>query len=421
MNKYSQPMRKWTEKRLSFVAKLTEGVTIRSDWFHDSGCSRHKTRNPSALADVLTYKEADMIFGDGYKDQIIGKGKMDVKGFPELRHVVKILDCFNQNSGGDSTAHLFLTAGKVTSQEKSAKGIFLYVQLFNIRKETQGLLAIMSSVLHQKLHEGKCKMGSDLWDRLNKSEARVGYTKDACILWKWNHQLSELSETCDLECIWKKKTRRKPMFVEDRKVVYDGGCEVVLKNWKEEAKEGTGRVNLQLERMMRNLRMMNARTGKLDEILQIGRTPEDVLGIGYGYQEEGVTIRSDWFLDSGCSRHKTRNPSALADVLTYKEVDVIFGDGHKDQIIGKGKMDVKGFPKLRHLLKILDCFKQNSGGDSAALIFLATGKVTSQEKSVKGIMLYVQLFNIRKETEEFLAIMSSVLHQKLLAQGGTKF
>ncbi|GAA0152588.1 hypothetical protein LIER_11030 [Lithospermum erythrorhizon] len=47
-------------------------------------------------------------------------------------------------------------------------------------------------------------------------------------------------------------------------------------------------LNLQLERMMRNLRMMNAGNSKFHEILQIGQTPGDVSDICYGYQGEGT-------------------------------------------------------------------------------------------------------------------------------------
>ncbi|GAA0184409.1 hypothetical protein LIER_31697 [Lithospermum erythrorhizon] len=89
-----------------------------------------------------------------------------------------------------------------------------------------------------KRNEGRCMLGSDWCHRLNKSEARFGFSKYACIVWNsteiWNHQLSELSETCDPDCIWKKKPRRKPMCVEDRKVMYNGGCV----NWEEDQSRG---------------------------------------------------------------------------------------------------------------------------------------------------------------------------------------
>ncbi|GAA0158995.1 hypothetical protein LIER_15883 [Lithospermum erythrorhizon] len=63
-------------KRVSFVTKLTEGVTTNSDWFLDSGCSRHMIGNSSALADILPYEGVDVTFGDGRKvkkDKALGK------------------------------------------------------------------------------------------------------------------------------------------------------------------------------------------------------------------------------------------------------------------------------------------------------------------------------------------------------------
>ncbi|GAA0170989.1 hypothetical protein LIER_41058 [Lithospermum erythrorhizon] len=296
--------------------KNQEGIYVRQQSHREwpPPLEKKKTRNGFAhivakkvisdhitLNYVLTYEGADVTFGDGCKGQIIGKERLNVKGFPELRDVLLVkelttnlisvselydngwtssltrmgikcqmktrslysegrdlmktaikkedlrslhdklmrevkntefwenLRLFQSDSGGDSTAYLFLAAGKVISHEKSVKGILLYVPLFSIRNETHGL------------HEGRCMVDSDLCHKLNKSEARVSFTKDACTVWNsteiWNHQLSELSETCDLDYIWKKKPGRKPMCVEDQIVVYNGGCvnwEVLQKNWKEE-------------------------------------------------------------------------------------------------------------------------------------------------------------------------------------------
>ena len=61
-----------------------------------------------------------------------------------------------------------------------------------------------------------------------------------------------------------------------------------------------------------------------------------------------------WYLDIGCSRHITRDKSAL---INYQKVDrenVTFADGVKSRVLGNETLSVEGFPKLDNVLYVED-------------------------------------------------------------------
>ena len=51
-----------------------------------------------------------------------------------------------------------------------------------------------------------------------------------------------------------------------------------------------------------------------------------------------------WYLDSGCSRHMTRNKALFKTLFKGKIGTVTFGDGNKFVIRGIGTMDILGLP-----------------------------------------------------------------------------
>ena len=59
-----------------------------------------------------------------------------------------------------------------------------------------------------------------------------------------------------------------------------------------------------------------------------------------------------WYFDSGCSKHMTGENKFLKDVLTCTEGHVTFGDGIKGRVLGKGVLDVEGFPRLKNVLLV---------------------------------------------------------------------
>ena len=55
---------------------------------------------------------------------------------------------------------------------------------------------------------------------------------------------------------------------------------------------------------------------------------------------------SDWYFDSGCSRHMTRNAAFFSEHSECNAGSVVFSDGEKGRIIGKGTIDHPGLPYL---------------------------------------------------------------------------
>ena len=51
-----------------------------------------------------------------------------------------------------------------------------------------------------------------------------------------------------------------------------------------------------------------------------------------------------WYLDSGCSRHMTRNKGLFKTLFEEKFRTVTFGDGSKSIIRGIGTVDIPGLP-----------------------------------------------------------------------------
>ena len=59
-----------------------------------------------------------------------------------------------------------------------------------------------------------------------------------------------------------------------------------------------------------------------------------------------------WYLDSGCSRHMTRDNSLFKVLESKKGRNVTFGDGSKSQIKGNGTISLPGLPDITNILYV---------------------------------------------------------------------
>ncbi|KAI9162620.1 hypothetical protein LWI28_029000 [Acer negundo] len=65
-----------------------------------------------------------------------------------------------------------------------------------------------------------------------------------------------------------------------------------------------------------------------------------------------------WYLDSGCSRHMTRNKSFFETLVMEEGGCVTFGDGSKKRVVGKGTISIPRLPFLPNAL-FIDGLKAN--------------------------------------------------------------
>ena len=59
-----------------------------------------------------------------------------------------------------------------------------------------------------------------------------------------------------------------------------------------------------------------------------------------------------WYFDSGCFKHMIGEISALINYHKVDRENVTFADGVKSRVLGKGTLNVKGFPKLDNVLHV---------------------------------------------------------------------
>ena len=61
---------------------------------------------------------------------------------------------------------------------------------------------------------------------------------------------------------------------------------------------------------------------------------------------------SEWYLDSGFSRHMTGNKSSFTPLENYNGGTITFRDGSLVQVKGKGSITIPSCPKLEGVLYI---------------------------------------------------------------------
>ena len=65
-----------------------------------------------------------------------------------------------------------------------------------------------------------------------------------------------------------------------------------------------------------------------------------------------------WYVDSGCSRHMTRDQSLFKVFEFKKGGNVTFGNGSKSQIKGMGIISLPGLPDIANVLYV-ECLRVN--------------------------------------------------------------
>ncbi|GAA0142668.1 hypothetical protein LIER_03512 [Lithospermum erythrorhizon] len=90
--KYQPCKTQWVKKvnTVSQVAYASFKTSTESSWYFYSGCSKHMTGKKAYLTQICSLKGDHVTFGNGDKGKIIGKGKLNLDGFPHLTDVLLV-------------------------------------------------------------------------------------------------------------------------------------------------------------------------------------------------------------------------------------------------------------------------------------------------------------------------------------------
>ncbi|KAM7466661.1 hypothetical protein LguiB_014223 [Lonicera macranthoides] len=67
---------------------------------------------------------------------------------------------------------------------------------------------------------------------------------------------------------------------------------------------------------------------------------------------KAVEHSSQWYLDSGCSRHMSGDKNIFTSLKEFQGGNVTFGDGKNSKIVGKGTVQAPGLPILENVLLV---------------------------------------------------------------------
>lgn len=59
-----------------------------------------------------------------------------------------------------------------------------------------------------------------------------------------------------------------------------------------------------------------------------------------------VNLKNNWYIDSACSHHMIGDKQVLVDLRSCADEYVTFGDEERGKVLGKGTLNVFGFPKI---------------------------------------------------------------------------
>ena len=65
-----------------FISFTCLRTCATNSWYFDSGCSRHMTGDKDNLVDYKPLSEGLVTFGDGVTVKVLGRGTLNVDGFP---------------------------------------------------------------------------------------------------------------------------------------------------------------------------------------------------------------------------------------------------------------------------------------------------------------------------------------------------
>ena len=89
-NSQHKKKRKPQESVHSLIKNTSLKVSLKEDWYFDSGCSRHMTGVKNFLVDLKAYSTSYVTFGDGAKGDIKGIGMLVRPGSPYLDDVLLV-------------------------------------------------------------------------------------------------------------------------------------------------------------------------------------------------------------------------------------------------------------------------------------------------------------------------------------------
>ncbi|XP_073119643.1 uncharacterized protein [Henckelia pumila] len=111
-----------------------------------------------------------------------------------------------------------------------------------------------------------------------------------------------------------------------------------------------GLLNSELEKAKTTLAGFNSSLKKLDTLLSMVFVKEGNDSLNH----PSTVSKGNWYFDSGSSRHMTGLKDHLTDYIEKNGGRVTYGGGAKERIVGKGTLNVEGFPKLHNVLHVLD-------------------------------------------------------------------
>ena len=102
-----------------------------------------------------------------------------------------------------------------------------------------------------------------------------------------------------------------------------------------------------------------------------------------------------WYLDSGCSRHITRDRSLFKVFKSKKGGNVTFGDRRKSQIKGKGDISLLGLPDIADVLYVeglrVNLLSISQICDQEFMVLFSKGKCLvmneSRKKFISGVRI----------------------------------
>lgn len=80
--------------------------------------------------------------------------------------------------------------------------------------------------------------------------------------------------------------------------------------------------------------------------------PKEIISCLIAHTSLRVSSMEDWYFDSGCSRHMTRERTCLEELKHNSNRYVIFSDKAKGRIMGIGKLVSLGLPNLKDVLLV---------------------------------------------------------------------
>ena len=78
--------------------------------------------------------------------------------------------------------------------------------------------------------------------------------------------------------------------------------------------------------------------------------------VSYTYLRTCAT--NSWYFDNGCSRHMTGYKDILVNYRPLSKGLATFGDGITARVLGRGTLNVGGFPRFKNVL-LVDRLKAN--------------------------------------------------------------